>query len=442
MRCVLAVGLAALALAAHATTVPAADVPRIPITEEVLPNGLRALIIEAPKAPVVSVQVWYHVGTRNEVPGLTGLSHMLEHMMFKGTATVPPKAFDRLIQQAGGNSNAFTYQDATAYYESLAADRLELALRLEADRMRNLLFDEKEFQSERDVVVEERRLRQEDDPIAALYEVVNPAAFSAHPYSNPVIGWMHDIKGLRLEDLKRHYQTYYAPNNAVLVVAGAVTPAQALPLIRKYFGVLPRGADPPPVRAVRPPQNGERRVYLEKEAQLPYVVLTYPVPNAKDPDSLALDVLETLLGGGKSSRLHQSLVYEQQLVLAAGAYNNRLSIDPNLFTFYAQPLPGKTAEQVEKALEAQIERLQKEPVSARELEKAKNQIEADFVMGQDSVFNLGRAVMSVDLVTTWRDFYTYLPAIRAVTAADVQRVAQKYLVKDQRTTGILVPKKP
>jgi zinc protease len=431
------------ALAGSAAPVGAADTaPHIPITEEVLPNGLKVLLVEAPKAPVVSVQVWYRVGTRNEVPGLTGLSHMLEHMMFKGTPTVPIKVFDRLIQKAGGTDNAFTYHDATAYYENLSADHLELALRLEADRMRNVLFDEKEFQSERDVVVEERRLRQEDDPIAALYEVVHPAAFSAHPYANPVIGWMHDIRGMRLDDLKHHYNTYYAPNNAVLVVSGAVRPAEALPLIRRYFGGIPRGPDPPPVRAVRPPQQGERRVYLRKEAELPYVVLAYPVPNARDADSLALDLLETILAGGRSSRLHRSLVYEKQLALSAGASNSRLSIDPNLFTIYASLLPGKTAEEVEKALEAEIERVKRDPVSDQELEKAKNQNEADFVMGMDSVYNLGRGVMTVELSTTWKDFDRYIPDIRAVTAADVQRVAQKYLVSDHRTVGTLVPIKP
>jgi zinc protease len=196
------------------------------------------------------------------------------------------------------------------------------------------------------------------------------------------------------------------------------------------------------VRAARPPQQGERRVYLRKEAQLPYVVLAYPVPNARDADSLALDVLETILAGGKSSRLHRSLVYEKQLALFAGANNSRLSIDPHLFTISAGPLPGKTAEEVERALEAEIERVRRDPVSAQELEKAKNQIEADFVMGMDSVSNLGRGVMSVELSTTWKDFYRYVPDIRAVTAADVQRAAQKYLVPDHRTVGILVPIKP
>lgn len=420
----------------------AADAPRIPITEEILPNGLKVLLVEAPKAPVVSVQVWYRVGSRNEVPGVTGLSHMLEHMMFKGTPSVPIKEFDRLIQKAGGGSNAFTYQDATTYYENLAADRLELALRLEADRMVNLLFDAKEFAAERDVVVEERRLRQEDDPVAALYEALYPAAFATHPYAQPIIGWMHDIQTMRLGDLTQHYKTYYAPNNAVLVVSGAVRPAEALPMVRRLFGGIPRGADPPPLRAVRPPQQGERRVFLHKEAQLPYVVIAYPVPNARDPDSLALDVLETVLSGGKSARLHRSLVYEKQLALFAGASNQRLSTDPHLFTAYAGPLPGKTAEEVEKALEAEIERVKREPVSDQEMEKAKNQTEADFVMGQDSVFNLGRAVVSLELVTTWRDFFRYLSDIRSVTAADVRRVAQKYLTPDRRNVGILVPIKP
>ena len=430
-------------LAWGAPPAAAADpAPRIPITEEVLPNGLKVLLVEAPKAPVVSVQVWYRVGSRNEVPGVTGLSHMLEHMMFKGTPTVPIKEFDRLIQKAGGTDNAFTYQDATSYYENLSTAHLELALRLEADRMVNLSFDEKEFTSERDVVVEERRLRQEDDPVAALYEALNPVTFATHPYAQPVIGWMHDIRTMHLDDLKQHYKTYYAPNNAVLVVAGDVRPAEALPEIRRLFGGLRRGPDPLPGRAVRPPQQGERRVSLHKEAQLPYVVIAWPAPNARDPDSLPLDLLETILSGGKSSRLHRSLVYEKQLALTTGANNNRLSIDPSLFTVFAGPLPGKTAEEVEKALEAEIERVRREPVSDQEVEKAKNQIEADFVLGQDSVSNLGRAVMSLELVTTWRDFYRYVSDIRAVTAADVQRVARKYLIPDHRTVGILVPIKP
>jgi zinc protease len=435
-----ALGLA-VASGGPASPAPAADVPHVPISEEVLPNGLKVLLVEAPKAPVVSVQVWYRAGSRNEVGGTTGLSHMLEHMMFRGTASVPGKEFSALIEKAGGSSNAYTYQDATAYVTDLPAERLEVVLRLEADRMANLLLEEGMFAAERDVVMEERR-GGEDDPVSSLYEVLYPMAFAAHPYAHPIVGWMEDLQGMRLEDLRRHYRTYYLPNNAALVVAGAVRPSEALPLIRRLFGGIPSGPDPPPVRAARPPQRGERRVMLRREASLPHVAVAYAVPNARDPDSLALDLLEVILAGGNSSRLHHSLVYEQRLALSASAGNHRLSLDPHLFTVSAEPLPGRTAEEVEHALEAEIERLKREPVSGRELQKAKNWIEADFVMGQDSVSDLGEAVMSFELVTSWRDYHRYLADIRVVTAADLQRVAQKYLVREARTVGILVPLAP
>jgi zinc protease len=363
---------------------------------------------------------------------------MLEHMMFKGTSAVPAKEFSRSIEQAGGSNNAFTYQDATLYLTELPAAHLEVALRLEADRMANLLFDEEAFAAERDVVMEERR-GGEDDPVTALYEALYPAAFATHPYAHPIIGWMDDLQGMRLDDLRRHYRTSYVPNNAVLLVAGAVRPAEALPLIRRLFGGLPARPEPPPVRAARPPQLGERRLSLRREAALPHVAMAYAAPNARDPDGLALDVLEVILSGGRSSRLHRSLVHEQQLALAASASNHGLAVDPHLFLVSASPLPGRKAEEVERALEAEIDRLRHEPVSDRELQKAKNWIAADFVMGQDSVTELGEAVTSFELATTWRDFHRYLEDIWAVTASDVQRVARKYLVREGRTVGILVP---
>ena len=391
-RAAWAVGLAVL-LGSHASPAHAAETPHVPITEEVLPNGLKVLLVEAHKAPVVSVEVWYRVGSRNEVAGTTGLSHMLDHMMFKGTASVPGKEFSRRIETVGGSSNAFTSQDATYYVTELPAERLEVALRLEADRMANLQFDEKAFAAERDVVMEERR-GGEDDPVSSLYEILYPAAFVGHPYAHPIVGWMDDLRGMHLEDLRGYYRTYYVPNNAVLLVAGAVHPAEALPLVRRLFGSIPAGPDPPPVRAARPPQRGERRLFLRREAALPHVAVAYAAPNAKDPDSLALDLLEVILAGGKSSRLHHRLVYEQRLALQVAASNHRLAMDPHLFLVSADPLPGRTAAEVEHAVEAEIERLKREPVSDRELQRAKNWIEADFVMGQDAVSELGEAVMS------------------------------------------------
>lgn len=409
------------------------------VKESTLENGLKILLLEEHKAPVVTVHIWYRVGARNEQPGTTGLSHLLEHMMFKGTSTVGPGQFSRIIKKNGGRDNAFTSEDYTGYFETFASDRAELALKLEADRMRDLLLNAKEIESEKKVVMEERRLRTDDDPVSALREAMEAVAFEAHPYRQPVIGWMTDIEKLAREDLVRYYNTYYAPNNAVLIVVGDFKSDELLPKIRQHFSSIPRAADPPAVRAVEPEQRGERRVLLKKEAELPFVFMGYHVPNLKHPDNFALEVLAYILSGGKSARIYKSLVYEKQLALFAGGGYERESIDPNLFPLYASVMPGKTAEQVEQALTAEIERVKNEPVSDRELQKVKNQIEAGFLFGQDSVFNLARALAEYEIVANWRTWEAYLPGIRAVTAADLQRVAKTYLTPDNRTVAVLIP---
>lgn len=409
------------------------------VLETTLPNGLKVLVLEESKAPVVTVQVWYRVGSRNEQVGLTGLSHMLEHMMFKGTPTVGPKQFSRVVQRNGGHDNAFTSMDYTVYFENFAADRVGLALELEADRMANLLLEEKEFEPERKVVLEERRLRTEDDPVGALVEEMSAAAFRAHPYRNPIIGWATDIQQYTVGDVVRHYKTYYVPNNAVLVVVGDIKGEAVLPLIREAFGRTPRGPDLPRVRAVEPPQQGERRVTLRREAELPFVYAGYHVPNLTHQDSYALDVAEAVLSGGKSARLYRALVYERQIALYAGASYSRVSADPNLFYLYASVLPGHTPEEVEQALYAEVQRLATEPVSDRELQKAKNQVEADFLLGQDSVFEMARVLGQHEAVANWRLWAEYLPGIRPVTPGDVQRVVKEYLVPENRTVGILIP---
>jgi len=411
------------------------------VKESALENGLKILLLEEHKAPVVTVHVWYRVGARNEQPGTTGLSHLLEHMMFKGTSKVAPGQFSRIIRRNGGRDNAFTSEDYTGYFETFASDRVELALELEADRMRNLLIDQKEAEAEKKVVMEERRLRTEDDPISALREVMGAAAFQVHPYRQPVIGWMSDIEKLAREDLVRHYNTYYVPNNAVLIVVGDFKSDELLPKIRQHFGAIPRAAAPPAVRAVEPEQRGERRLVLRKEAELPFVFMGYHVPNLKHPDNFALEILAYILSGGKSARIYKSLVYEKQLALFAGGGYDRESIDPNLFPFYASVMPGKTAEEVEQALTAEIERVKNEPIPDRELQKAKNQIEAGFLFGQDSVFSLARQLAEYEIVAGWRAWEAYLPGIRAVTAADLQRVARAYLTPDHRTVAVLIPEK-
>lgn len=411
------------------------------VKESALGNGLNILLLEEHKAPVVTIHVWYRVGARNEQPGTTGLSHLLEHMMFKGTSKVGPGQFSRIIRKNGGRDNAFTSEDYTGYFETFASDQIELALKLEADRMRNLLLDPKEVESEKKVVMEERRLRTDDDPVSALREAMGAAAFQAHPYRQPIIGWMTDIERITREDLARYYNAYYVPNNAVLIVVGDFNSDDLLPKIRQHFGPIPRGADPPAVRAVEPAQRGERRVLLKKEAELPFVFMGYHVPNLNHPDNFALEVLAYILSGGKSARIYKSLVYEKQLALFAGGGYDRESIDPNLFPLYASVMPGKTAEEVEQALTAEIERVKNELISDRELQKAKNQIEADFLFGQDSVFNLARVLAEYEIVANWRAWEAYLPGIRAVTAADLQRVAKAYLTQDNRTVAVLIPTK-
>jgi zinc protease len=414
---------------------------RAAVTETVLPNGLKILLKEEHKAPVVTFQVWYRVGSRNEYLGRTGLSHMLEHMMFKGTKKYGPKTFSQIVQRNGGNDNAFTSHDYTAYFENLSADRINVALDLESDRMQNLLLDPKEFQSERDVVKEERRMRYEDDPARAMEEQMMSVAFSAHPYQWPVIGWMADISAFTRDDLYRHYKTYYEPNNATIVVVGDFDSAKVLDQIKQAFGSIPRGPDVPAVTAVEPKHSGERRVVVKRPAQLPAVFVGYNAPTIKDADSFALDVLQGILASGESSRLYRSLVYEKQIALYAGADYDNISADPNLFMLYAGVMPGKTADEVEQALYAEVERFKSEPVTDEELQKAKNQTEAGFIMGQDSNFNQAMQLGQFASIADWHMIETYPERIRAVTKDDVMRVARKYLVPDNRTVGTLVPVK-
>ena len=413
------------------------------VSETVLPNGLKVLLKEQHKSPVVTFQIWYRVGARNERLGKTGISHVLEHMMFKGTTKYGPKQFSRLVQRNGGNDNAFTSKDYTAYFENFAADRLELAMDLESDRMQNLLLDPKEFLSERDVVKEERRMRTEDDPTQTMVEQMMATAFAAHPYQWPVIGWMADLSNLTRDDLAAHYRTYYTPNNATIVIVGDFDPTKVLQLVQKYFGSIPRGPEVPKVGAVEPKQLGEKRIVVKQEAELPAVFAGYKAPNLTSADAHALNVLQGILSSGKSSRLYRALVYEKQIALYAGGDYDDVSADPNLFYVYAGVMPGRTTEEVEAALYAEIERFKTEPVTDEELQKAKNQAEASFVMNQDSVFYQAMLLGQYETVANWKYLDKYLDGVRSVTKDDIQRVAKTYFADDSRTVGILVPvKKP
>ncbi len=412
------------------------------VFETTLENGLKVLLVEEPKVPVVTVQVWYKVGSRNEQVGKTGLSHMLEHMMFKGTPTIGPKQFDMLVTRNGGVDNAETQTDFTGYYEDFAGDRVGLGLELESDRMAHLLVDEKEFLPEHQVVIEERRLRIDDQPANVLSEAMRATAFLAHAYRNPTIGWPSDMAAYTRGDVVQHYRTYYAPNNATLVVAGDIKKDAVLLRIQSLFGSIPRQPDPPKVITREPPQIGERRVFVRKEAELPLLFVVYHVPNLTHPDNFALRVLAYILGGGESARFHQRVVYEKQLASYAGADYNPVHVDPFLFGFSAGPLPGKTAEEVEQALYTEVERVQREPIADRELQKAKNQIESEFIFAQDSVHQLAEMLGRYESVASWKLLDGFLQGVGNVTAADVQRVALTYLVPDNRTVAILIPAKP
>lgn len=409
------------------------------VREHQLANGLKVLLLEEHKAPVVVFQVWYRVGSRNEELGKTGLSHLLEHLMFKGTEKRGPEEYSRIIQRNGGNENAFTDSENTTYFATLASDRIEVVLDLESDRMVNLRFGEDQFGPEHQVVIEERRLRTEDNPAAALFELLAATAYVAHPYGWPIIGWMDDLRLATREDALAYYRLHYAPNNAFLVIVGDFDSQQMIAAVERWFGPLPRGAEPPKVRAVEPEQKGERRAVLRRPAELPFVAIAHHVPNLKHPDAPALEVLSAILAEGKSSRLYERLVYRKRLARSAGAQYDYTQHDPGLFTLYAQPMPGKSAAQLERALLAEVRELQQQPVSARELEKAKNTLEAGFLLGQDSLFYQALLLGQYEIADRWQRIDDYVPAIRAVTAQHVQRVARQYLAADNRTVATLEP---
>ena len=427
-------------LAAAVACVPARAVTYAErVKEQVLPNGLKILLLEDHKAPVAVYQIWYRVGSRNETVGHTGLSHLLEHLMFKGTDKVGPEEYSKIIQRNGGDTNAFTTQDYTTYFATIASDRIGVVNELEADRLAHLHFQEDSFTPERQVVMEERRLRTADNPVSALFELINATVYTAHPYEWPTIGWMEDIRQATLRDAEQYFHTYYRPNNAVVIAVGDFDSAKLSAEIAKEFGSIPAGDAPPAVRAIEPAQQGERSVVLRREAQLPFIGIAYHVPNLRSSDAAAIEVLAEVLSGGKSARLYDELVYRRRLARDVGADSDYTSVDPGTFTLYAQPLPGKKVAEVQKALLDEVKKIQDKAPQARELEKARNAIEASFVFAQDSLFYQGLLLGQYEMAGDWKLIDKYLPAIRAVTPEDVRRVAASYLTADNRTVGVLEP---
>jgi zinc protease len=432
-----------LAVAPLYAAAPAAA-PDSTTQEQTLGNGMKVIVREDHRAPVAVTQVWYKVGSSYEPGGLTGVSHVLEHMMFKGTARLGPNEFSRIIADNGGEENAFTGSDYTAYFQTMAADRIEVSFRLEADRMRNLRLDPAEFAKEIEVVKEERRLRTDDQPQAALYEQFNATAYLAHPYRNPIIGWEDDLATMTVDDLKDWYRRWYQPSNATLVVVGDVDPARVFSLARRYFGGLPGGRVTPPKRQMEPPQRGERRLELKAPAEVPVVLMGYQAPAASADaaywEPYAMEVLAGVLDGGESARLASQLRRGREIAAGVGAGYRAFQRAPGMFLLQGTPAPGHTVEELEQALRGQISALAQTPVAADELDRVKAQVVAAEVYQRDSVFY---QAMRIGLLETigigWPVGEDYVRRIRAVTPEQVQQVALRYLGEDKVTVGVLRP---
>ncbi|MGE0495522.1 MAG: M16 family metallopeptidase [Vulcanimicrobiota bacterium] len=409
------------------------------VQETNLTNGMRLLVLENHKAPVASVQLFYRVGSRNEPEGKSGLSHMLEHMMFRGSPRYPDGRFDQLLALHGGNNNAFTTEDFTAYYVNIASDAAWLALDLEADRMRALTFKEDDFQREREVVAEERRLRTEDSPSGLMFEQMSATAFAAHPYRRPVIGWMSDILGYTSADLLDHHRRFYCPNNAILVVTGDVEAARVADWAHSLFGDIP--AQPPvePVITREPAQLGPKRYQVNKEAGYGSIMLGYHVPNLSHPDRYALELLSNILAEGSSSRLTRELVLDRELALNAWSYYDPVIFDPGLFYIGVEYSLEQDPEEVIEAVEGILEGLKTEPVEAEELAKVRRQWQADYIMKQDDAEELATLVGSYAAVDDWTHIETDLERMESVTPEALTEVAGRYLDQTNQTLGQLIP---
>ncbi len=415
------------------------------VHETILENGIKVIVKVDQRAPIVVSQVWYKVGGSYEPLGLTGVSHVLEHMMFKGTDQLGPNEFSRVIAANGGRENAFTGRDYTAYFQRLEKSRLPISFELESDRMQNLKLDVDEFKKEVEVVKEERRLRTDDRPEALVYEKFMATAFRVSNYRNPIIGLPQDLESMRLADLEHWYRRFYAPNNATVVVAGDVEPDAVFGLAEKYFGNVPRRDLEPNAEIPEPPQDEPRRIQVKLPAKVPYLLIGFHVPSmsAKKPDDwepYALEILAYILDGGKSARLPTRLVREQRIASSVGVGYDSVSRLPTLFVIDGNPANGKTTEELETALQAEIERLKSELVSQQELNKVKAQIVASNIFGRDSAFYQAMKLGELETVgLNWRLESQVVDRLRAVTAEQVRTVARKYLKPTNMTVAVLAP---
>jgi len=418
------------------------------ITQARLDNGLMVLLCPIRTSPVASFWTWYRVGSRNEVSGITGISHWVEHMQFKGTHTLKKGDVFRLVHRNGGANNAVTSTDFTTFYETLPSDRIDLALRIESDRMVNSMFDPIEAASERHVIISERE-GSENDPRFWLDEEVQATTFLVHPYHHETVGWKSDLKLITRDDLYNHYKTYYVPNNAVVVAAGDFDADEMLNKLMDSFGAIPRAGPIPAVRSVEPPQSGERRVTLRRPAPTTYFQVNFHGPKASDPDYFPVYVLKSVLGGvnvlsrawrtraSRSARLYSALI-DTQLVSDVSCAS-RLTIDPGTIEVAAVAHAGASPEQIERIVFNELERLKHEQVSDEELAQVLQQTHAQFVYGNEGVSNLGYWLGAMEMASSYDMHAIFLTQVTQVSASDVQRVASQYLSETNRTVGWLIP---
>jgi zinc protease len=437
--------LAALAcgagFAAWTPLLAAVRPPKLQYSITTLDNGLRMIFSEDHSTPIVHVSVWYHVGSKNERPGRTGFAHLFEHMMFKGSKNVEPESHTSIIASVGGRSNAYTTEDETVFWQTLPAQYLPLALWMEADRMATLRISDADFKREREVVKEERRMRIENQPYGRLSEIIYDATFTTHPYKHPTIGSMADLEAATVEDVREFHNTFYVPENAVVTIVGDFDTAQATQLVNQYFARVPKA----PRRVPRdipqePSQEKERRVVVEEAWPLPAVVVAYHVTYDGHPDSYPLHITSKILSDGQSARIPRELVYNKRLALTAFGSGN-ITEQPNLFYAVAIVQPGQKPEAAEQALIAEFEKLKREPVTATELQRAKNQFARDYIVGresnQDKALHLAHAaVIHNDIKTADGEFDIFMK----ITQADVQRVARKYFTPENRLVLTIMPK--
>jgi zinc protease len=435
---------AAMPPAAQAQPAPASSAAAAQAFERTLPNGMKVLVKPDRRAPTAVHMVWYRAGSMDEVNGRTGVAHVLEHMMFKGTKTLAPGEFSRRVAAIGGRENAFTSRDYTGYFQQIHTSRLPEVMRLESDRMANLNLSADEFAKEIRVVMEERRLRTEDRAGALVYEQLMAAVFNAHPYRHPIVGWMSDLESMTVADAQAWYDAWYTPSNAILVVAGDVDPEAVWTLAQETYGRIPSRALPPRKPQVEPPQRGLRRLQVKAPAENPSVVMAFRVPKLEsidgDREPYALELLSSVLDGGDSTRFTRSIVRGSRVANRAGAGYDMTQRGPAVFILDGTPAEGRSTEDVERAVRAEIERIAKEGVPAAELERVKVQYVAGQVYKRDSVFAQAMELAGLEIVgLSHRDADRILEKIRSVTPDEVRAVAAKYFNDDQLTVATLRP---